>query len=167
MPISGSGVIFAKGTYNWKGDWDGSNLTANYKATLNGIPVISFATNGAWPQWIPYPPLGSNGAPSPVINTAGWTNLVFIIKPANVGDQINVQGVVYQPGTTITTDIVAGSVSGVTQYASAADANGFEVVKIPLSALGLSNTALEYKVTIQENGAKAGQTWYISYIAEF
>lgn len=157
--------IFANGKFNWGGNWN-ANFAENLSGFLNGTPVASETSTGAYPIVIWYaplvgPPMGGINAPS--FDSTGCSEMVIKVKPASPADQLSVGVATYTVSAsgTVTGDqlvppATVGTLAGengialTANYASAPDANGVITYTLPFS-LWNGFPQKVYKVLLQDH----------------
>jgi hypothetical protein len=147
--------VYHDGTFSWPGDYSypnpGKNIFIDYRDAsgrpLTGAYDISVTErDGAFGAWQPY-------APNDSFLTAGYTSLVFALKPT-VADQIWSCQFLYVDDKPVGISVDVGA------YGPAAVPGRWGRYVIPLSKLGVANANI-YKFAIQDQTGRKNDRWYI------
>jgi hypothetical protein len=167
----GESWIYKDGVFSWPGDWSGSFVKINYKNTSGdpGTEDISVKVEAPWGFWLPYcPQVGPdiNGYHVPTCDVAPYTSITMQLK-ATIKEQrwsLSVFKYTVTNGV-LKDDTMVGMVDDLTPYGGAAKVGEFVTYTVPLADLGASGLHTMYKMLLQDQTGKTGQTWFVNNVA--
>jgi hypothetical protein len=170
----GPSSIYKDGVFAWPGDWSGSFVKINYKDKSGdpGTEDISVKVEAPWGFWLPYcPQVGPhvpdiNGYHVPTCDIASYTSITMQLK-ATIPEQkwslavfkYTVSDGVFRDDTEV------GRVTDLTPYGGKSKVGQFVTYTVPLADLGASGLRTMYKMLLQDQTGKTGQTWYVNNVA--
>lgn len=163
--------IYSDGVFSWPGDWSGSQVKINYEDTVGdpGTKDIAVKVVSPWGFWLPYcPQVGPNidGYKVPSCNVAKYTSITMQLKATIANQKWSLTIFKYNISNgKLTADTEVGKVNDLTPFGGSAVVGKFVTYTVPLADLGASGLTTMYKMLLQDETGKTGQTWYVNNVA--
>lgn len=167
---TGTSWIYRDGVFNWPGDWSGGIVKLNYESKVGdpGSTDLSVKVEGPWGYWLPYCPQNGpvvNGYHVPTCDVSPYSSITMQLKATIPNQKWSLSVFKYTISNgVLKDDTMVGKVDDLTPFGGHAIVGQFVTYTVPLADLGAYGLKTMYKMLLQDQTGKTGQTWYVDNV---